>query len=136
MGAACVSLIACSAKLTICIADPMTLDEFRQSFTAPEPPAELTNALAGLWWDGKGDWTRAHESAQQDEGKDGSWVHAYLQGRRSRQRSVLVRPSGQARLPGTARCGMDQHRDSHTGKNSITLTRRMTPRQLAARQLK
>jgi hypothetical protein len=25
----------------------------------------------------KGDWTRADESAQQDEGSDGSWVHAY-----------------------------------------------------------
>ena len=46
----------------------MNLDEFRQSLTATEPPAELTNALAGLWWDAKGDWTRAHESAQQDEG--------------------------------------------------------------------
>jgi hypothetical protein len=56
----------------------MTLDEFQQSLTATEPPAELTLALAGLWWDGKGDWTRAHESAQQDEGRDGSWVHAYL----------------------------------------------------------
>jgi hypothetical protein len=56
----------------------MTLDEFRQSLTATEPPAGLTPALAGLWWDAKGDWTRAHESAQQDEGKDGSWVHAYL----------------------------------------------------------
>jgi hypothetical protein len=31
-----------------------------------------------LWWDAKGDWTRAHESAQQDEGPDGSRVHAYL----------------------------------------------------------
>jgi len=56
----------------------MTLDEFRKSLTATEPPAGLTLALAGLWWDAKGDWTRAHESAQQDEGKDGSWVHAYL----------------------------------------------------------
>ena len=56
----------------------MTLDGFRQSLTATEPPAGLTQALAGLWWDAKGDWTRAHESAQQDEGKDGSWVHAYL----------------------------------------------------------
>ena len=28
--------------------------------------------------DGKGDWTRAHESAQRDEGPEGSWVHAYL----------------------------------------------------------
>ena len=26
----------------------------------------------------KGDWTRAHESAQRDEGQEGSWVHAYL----------------------------------------------------------
>jgi hypothetical protein len=56
----------------------MTLDEFRQSHTATEPPARLTIALRALWWDDKGDWTRAHESAQQDEGKDGAWVHAYL----------------------------------------------------------
>jgi hypothetical protein len=56
----------------------MTFDDFRKSLTASEPPAELTLALAGLWWDAKGDWTRAHESAQQDEGMEGSWVHAYL----------------------------------------------------------
>jgi hypothetical protein len=56
----------------------MTFDNFRQSPTETEPPAGLTLALVGLWWDGKGDWKRAHESAQQDEGKDGSWVHAYL----------------------------------------------------------
>ena len=55
----------------------MTVDDFRQSLTAAEPPAELTLALTGLWWDAKGDWTRAHESAQQDEGPEGSWVHAY-----------------------------------------------------------
>ena len=42
----------------------MTLDEFRKSLTATEPPAGLTLALAGLWWDGKGDWTRAHESGR------------------------------------------------------------------------
>ncbi|MGA8621308.1 MAG: hypothetical protein WB660_22640 [Candidatus Sulfotelmatobacter sp.] len=54
------------------------MDEFRQSLTASEPPAGLTLALAGMWWDAKGDWTRAHESAQRDEGPDGSWVHAYL----------------------------------------------------------
>lgn len=56
----------------------MTLNEFRHSLTATEPPAGLTHALAGLWWDGKGDWKRAHESAQQDEGVEGAWVHAYL----------------------------------------------------------
>ena len=56
----------------------MTLDDFRRSLTASNPPSELSPALAGLWWDAKGDWTRAHESAQQDESHDGSWVHAYL----------------------------------------------------------
>jgi hypothetical protein len=56
----------------------MTLDDFRQSLTAGKPPVELPLALAGLWWDAKGDLTRAHESAQQDEGPAGSWVHAFL----------------------------------------------------------
>jgi hypothetical protein len=56
----------------------MTVDEFRLSFTAAEPPAGLSLALAGLWWDAKGDWNRAHESAQEYAGRDGAWVHAYL----------------------------------------------------------
>ena len=56
----------------------MTLDDFRKSLAGAKPPAKLTQALAGLWWDAKGDWTQAHEFAQQDEGPDGSWVHAYL----------------------------------------------------------
>ena len=56
----------------------MTVDDFRQSLSAAEPPAELSFALAGLWWDAKNDWTRAHEFAQQDEGVEGAWVHAYL----------------------------------------------------------
>jgi hypothetical protein len=56
----------------------MKVEEFRQSLAANEPPAGLTLALAALWWDGKGDWKRAHQSAQQDEGPEGSWVHAYL----------------------------------------------------------
>jgi hypothetical protein len=52
----------------------MTLDDFRQSLAATEPPAGLTHALAGLWWDGKGDWKRAHESAQRNEGIEGAWL--------------------------------------------------------------
>lgn len=76
----------------------MTLDEFRQSLTATEPPAGLTHALAGLWWDAKGDWTRAHESAQQDEGVVGSRLPA-PQGRRSGQRHILVSTGRQTRVP-------------------------------------
>jgi hypothetical protein len=56
----------------------VTVDDFRASLDATDPPAGMTLALAGLWWDAKGDWKRAHESAQQDEGPAGSWVHAYL----------------------------------------------------------
>lgn len=56
----------------------MTLKTFRDSLSQEQPPAGLSLALAGLWWDGKGNWEKAHESAQQDEGPAGSWVHAYL----------------------------------------------------------
>ena len=56
----------------------MTLQEFRHSVLSEEPPSHLSFALAGLWWDAKGNWKRAHESAQQDEDPSGSWVHAYL----------------------------------------------------------
>lgn len=56
----------------------MTVDDFRASLGAATPPAGLSLALRGLWWDAKGDWDRAHESAQQDEGPAGAWVHAYL----------------------------------------------------------
>ena len=53
----------------------MNLQEFRDSVLSGQPPAHLNFALSGLWWDAKGDWTRAHESAQQDEGRAGAWVH-------------------------------------------------------------
>ena len=56
----------------------MTFEDFKQSLTGSTPPAGLTGALTGLWWDGKGNWGRAHESAQEDSSSAGSWVHAYL----------------------------------------------------------
>jgi hypothetical protein len=56
----------------------MTPQQFRESLQHDQPPSELNAALAGLWWDANGDWNRAHESAQQDEGPAGAWVHAYL----------------------------------------------------------
>jgi hypothetical protein len=56
----------------------MNLGEFKISLSRKEPPGEISPALTGLWWDAKGDWAKAHESAQQDETPDGAWVHAYL----------------------------------------------------------
>jgi hypothetical protein len=56
----------------------MHLEEFRNSLVSDRPPEELSLSLAALWWDAKGAWKKAHESAQQDEGPAGAWVHAYL----------------------------------------------------------
>jgi hypothetical protein len=56
----------------------MTLDEFKPSLGGSKPPNGLSRALAALWWDAKGEWTRAHESAEGDESEAGSWIHAYL----------------------------------------------------------
>jgi len=56
----------------------MNLHQFLESMSSDSSPGELNHALSGLWWDAKGDWTKAHESAQQDEGPAGAWVHAYL----------------------------------------------------------
>lgn len=59
-------------------ASVMTLKEFRDSLFLHDPPSTLGFALVGLWWDAKGDWNQAHQSAQQDESPAGAWVHAYL----------------------------------------------------------
>ena len=56
----------------------MNLADFRRSLAAPAPPAGLSPALEALWHDAKGDFDRAHDLAQSDEGGPGDWVHAYL----------------------------------------------------------
>ena len=56
----------------------MDLAAFRASLAVAAPPEVLSPALQALWWEAKGDWDRAHELAQVDEGGTGDWVHAYL----------------------------------------------------------
>ncbi len=56
----------------------MTLEEFQASLTAATPPPGLSLAVQGLWWDGKGDWARAHGCAQDQDDRIGAAVHAYL----------------------------------------------------------
>ena len=51
---------------------------FRQSVAAAAPPAALNSAMQALWWDAKGDWSKAHQCAQAQDDKTGAWVHAYL----------------------------------------------------------
>ena len=56
----------------------MTFPDFQHSLTSPTPPPDLSPALLALWHDGRGDWTRAHEVAQDIDDETGSWVHGYL----------------------------------------------------------
>jgi hypothetical protein len=56
----------------------MDLDDFRQSVADAVPPAGLSPAAEALWWDAKGDWSKAHDRAQAQEDEAGAWVHAYL----------------------------------------------------------
>jgi hypothetical protein len=56
----------------------MNFQQFQKSTSVKEPPTDLPLVLAALWWDFKGDWTKAHECAQQRDSADHAWVHAYL----------------------------------------------------------
>ena len=56
----------------------MDYDQFRATLEQLTPPAALPPLLAALWWDAKGEWSRAHEIAQSVETADAAWVHAYL----------------------------------------------------------
>jgi hypothetical protein len=57
----------------------MSFDDLRQSIARdPAPPAGASLAVQALWHDARGDWEGAHNCAQDDSSRDGSWVHAYL----------------------------------------------------------
>ena len=56
----------------------MTLNDFKNSFSATSPPAGLSIYLQALWYDAKGDWEKAHSLIQDVPDKTASWIHAYL----------------------------------------------------------
>ncbi|MGA9672011.1 MAG: hypothetical protein WBQ94_22560 [Terracidiphilus sp.] len=56
----------------------MRIEEFRASLAHEETPDGLTAPMAALWWDAKGDWTRAHGLVDELETPEGMAVHAYL----------------------------------------------------------
>ena len=57
----------------------MSFDEFQKAVAGgAKAPAGMSGALRALWHDARGDWDGAHDCAQEDTSRDGSWVHAYL----------------------------------------------------------
>jgi len=55
-----------------------TLTEFKASMKFEEPVTGLSVQLRSLWYDGKGDWHKAHAQVDQLTDQASAWVHAYL----------------------------------------------------------
>ena len=56
----------------------MTPDAFRRTLTEDDPPTMLTDLQRALWYGARGDWTKSHETVQNEDGADAAWVHAWL----------------------------------------------------------
>jgi hypothetical protein len=58
----------------------MTTDRrtFADSLAGAAPPPGCPPLLRAVWHGLRGDWTEAHEIAQDIDTADGAWVHAWL----------------------------------------------------------
>ena len=56
----------------------MTPGQFSQSIGNANPPEKISALLEAMWYDANGQWTKAHEIAQDVETSQGAWVHAFL----------------------------------------------------------
>jgi len=54
------------------------MEGFTRTLASDLPPPNLGAALAGLWWDAKGDWDKAHACVDACIDEAGIRVHAYL----------------------------------------------------------
>ena len=55
-----------------------TLAEFKASLKAAQPDSGMAVQLKSLWYDGKGDWHKAHAQVDHLQDRESAWVHAYL----------------------------------------------------------
>jgi len=55
----------------------MTIEEFKKSLST-SVPGKISVYLEALWYDGKGDWGKSHNTIQDIEDKNAAWIHAYL----------------------------------------------------------
>ncbi|MGP6156445.1 MAG: hypothetical protein ACLPYS_02755 [Vulcanimicrobiaceae bacterium] len=56
----------------------MTVQDLQACLNETKPPDGVTGLVEALWRDAKGDWSRAHEIAQDIDTPEAAWVHAYL----------------------------------------------------------
>ena len=56
----------------------MKLIDFKNSLQEKTPPVNISPNLEALWYDGKGNWAKAHDIADGNPYPEANWVHAYL----------------------------------------------------------
>lgn len=56
----------------------MDIKSFKNSITNNHPPKTISKLMQGLWYDGKGDWSKAHDIIDGLDTKGAEWAHAYL----------------------------------------------------------
>lgn len=56
----------------------MNFEEFSATLSHPTPPKNVSIVLQALWYDANDKWDKAHDLAQEQNDKEGAWVHAYL----------------------------------------------------------
>ncbi|MCB0197026.1 MAG: hypothetical protein KDJ65_34075 [Anaerolineae bacterium] len=56
----------------------MTPDQFKESTSQSKPPANISQALAAMWWSAKGEWDTAHQLIQPLSDGVSIRIHGYL----------------------------------------------------------
>jgi hypothetical protein len=56
----------------------MQFETFHQSIKDAMPPEGITVHLLAMWYDGHGNWDKAHSMVDNLEDETACWVHAYL----------------------------------------------------------
>ena len=51
---------------------------FKESLSGNNPPQNISVYLKALWYEGKGDWHKAHQIIQDINDSNASWIHAFL----------------------------------------------------------
>jgi hypothetical protein len=54
------------------------MSDLKEFLIGEFPDPSYSAELKALWYDGKGDWTKAHDQVDQLPGKSAARVHAYL----------------------------------------------------------
>ncbi|MEH2424947.1 MAG: hypothetical protein V7K48_29810 [Nostoc sp.] len=81
----------------------MNTEEFLQLIEKQRQCAQtLPKGLQAMWYDKKGDWSKAHEIVQNANDADSAWVHAYLHRKEGDLNNAhfWYRRSGQPEFPG------------------------------------